>query len=503
MADTPPPTPPVPADTPIHHWVYLAAIVLAMGWLAINGLKSRDPVRRRLSVMGIVLFAATGIWLGGPKIAEQLESPLLKGLIADAARVFGVLWWVILAFILLVVLERFVWRALDRREIAVPTLLKDVVRALVMIVALFGIVSAAFDQSFTGVLAASGVLAVVIGFAMQSTLADLFSGIALNIERPYRVDDWIQIDGNLVAKVQEINWRATRLRSADGNTVVLPNSKLAAAQIVNYDAPLPRYRASVLVPLDARVPPGLAKEALAAAALKAMRVCADPGPTVETKAIEYSTIVYEVRYWVDSFNDDSSVHDEVTTSVWYALDAAGIPIGQPLDVERTMAERLLEHVDLFRTLGADRRARIAAAARPVEYHGGDDVVRQGDMDGSLFIVSRGVLEVSLESQGKRVPVARLGTGDFFGEMSLLTGSPRSAHVTALCDTTALEIDKKALGPILQSDPGLAKRLGQIVLDRQLANDATLRAMPPLERRDAKRSKGAELLANIRAFFALD
>ena len=76
-------------------------------------------------------------------------------------------------------------------------------------------------------------------------------------------------------------------------------------------------------------------------------------------------------------------------------------------------------------------------------------------------------------------------------------------MTALCDTTALEIDKKALGPILQSDPGLAKRLGQIVLDRQLANDATLRAMPPIERRDAKRTKGAELLANIRAFFALD
>ena len=490
-------------DIPAHYWIYLAAVALVMLWVAAAGMRSRDPVRRRLSVLGIVLLIATALWVGGPKLAGQLQSPTLKGLIADAARVFGVLWWVLLAFMSLVGLERFVWRALDKREIAVPKLLKDVVRALVLIVALFGIVSAAFDQSFTGVLAASGVLAVVIGFAMQSTLADLFSGIALNIEGPYRVGDWVQIDSTLVGQVQEINWRATRLRSADGNTVVLPNSKLAAAQIVNYDSPAPRYRASVLVPLDARVPPGLAKEALAAAALKAMRVCADPGPTVETRTIEYSTVVYEIRYWVDSFNDDSSVHDEVTTSVWYALDAAGISIGPPIETDRTMPERLLDHVDLFRTLGADRRARIAAAARLVEFHCGDDVVRQGDTDGSLFIVAHGVFEVSLDGPEKRVAVARLGTGDFFGEMSLLTGSPRSAHVTALCDTTALEVDKDALGPILQSDPGLAKRLGQIVLHRRLANDATLRAMPPAERRTATRSQTAELLDRIRAFFSLN
>lgn len=491
------------ANAPAQYWIYLAAVALAMVWLAASGLRSRDPVRRRLSVMGVVLLGTTALWLGGPRLAASFESAVLKGLIADFARFFGVLWWLILAFILLVVLERFVWRALDRRQIAVPKLLKDVVRALVLIVAMFGIVSAAFDQPFTGVLAASGVLAVVIGFAMQSTLADLFSGIALNIERPYRVGDWVQIDGNLVGNVQEINWRATRLRSADGNTVVMPNSKLAAAQIVNYSAPVARYRSSVLVPLDARVPPGLAKDALAAAALKAARVCTDPPPVVETREIRDASVVYEVRYWVDSFSDDSTVHDEVATSVWYALDAAGIALGQPMQTDRSMPERVIDHVDLFRTLDPALRARIAAAAHPVAFHAGDDVVRQGDTDGSLFVVARGVFEVSLEAEGGRRPVARLGTGDFFGEMSLLTGSPRSAHVTALCDTLALEIDKQALTPILQDHPDLAKRLGETVLHRQHANDAAMRALPPAQRRTAARSQSAELLDRIRAFFALD
>jgi len=257
------------------------------------------------------------------------------------------------------------------------------------------------------------------------------------------------------------------------------------------------------VPLDARIPPGLAKEALSAAALKAMRVCMDPPPTVSTKEIRDATILYEVAYWVDTFDDDARVHDEVATSIWYALDAAGIALGQPRAAEPPMAVRVLDHVDLFRDLEPALRARIAEAAAPVSFHAGDEVMRAGDADSSLFVVARGVFEVSLERDGQRVPVARLGTGDFFGEMSLLTGSPRSAGVMALCDTSALEIGKEALGPILQSHPDLARRLGDIVIGRKLANDAALRAMPPRERRAATRGQAADLLVRIRQFFALD
>jgi small-conductance mechanosensitive channel/CRP-like cAMP-binding protein len=494
---------PAMSAMPVHYWLYAAALVALVVWFGLRGMRSTDTAARRLTWVGGVLIASTALWLGLPAIAAWVGLPVVSGLLSDAARLFGVVWWLVFAFFAIVVLERFVWRALDRREIGVPKLLKDVVRALVLVVAMFGVVSAAFDQSFTGVLAASGVLAVVIGFAMQSTLADLFSGIALNLERPYKVGDWVRVDGVLAGQVVEINWRATRLRSAEGNTVVMPNSKLAAAQIVNYDLSVSRYRAVLAVPLDARIPPGLAKEALAAAALKSMRVCLEPPPAVSTQEIRDASIVYEVAYWVDTFDDDARVRDEVATSIWYALDAAGIALGQPRDTERPMAERVLDHVDLFRDLNQGLRARLAAAARIATFHARDEVVRLGDTDGSMFVVARGVFEVSLETDGRRVPVARLGTGDFFGEMSLLTGSPRSAHVTALCDTSALEFDKAALAPLLQAHPELATKLGDVVLDRKLANDATLRALPPLERRQATRNQAAALLANIRSFFSLD
>jgi small-conductance mechanosensitive channel/CRP-like cAMP-binding protein len=490
-------------ETPAHYWLYAAIVAIATVWFAVAGLRSPDPAHRRLSLIGVALLAATGAWLGLPLLAARLQSPIAQGLLGDAARLFGIAWWIVFALFALVVLERFVWRILESREVGAPKLLKDVVRALVLIVAMFGVVSAAFDQSFTGVLAASGVLAVVIGFAMQSTLADLFSGIALNLERPYRVGNWLRIDGALAGQVVEINWRATRLRSSDGNTVVLPNSKLAAAQIVNYDMPATRYRARLEVPLDARIPPGVAKEALSAAALKAMRVCMEPPPSVSTQEIRDATILYEVAYWVDTFDDDARVHDEVATSIWYALDAAGIALGQPRAAEPPMAVRVLDHVDLFRELEPALRARIAETAEPVSFHAGDEVMRAGDAGDSLFVVARGVFEVSLERDGERVPVARLGTGDFFGEMSLLTGSPRSAGVTALCDTAAFEIGKESLGPILQSNPDLAKRLGDVVIGRKLANDAALRALPPRERRAATRGQSADLLARIRHFFALD
>ncbi|MCZ8124405.1 MAG: mechanosensitive ion channel family protein [Magnetospirillum sp.] len=489
-------------SAPLQYWIYLGAIVLAILWVVAAGLRSDDRTRRRLSALGLVLIGTTIVWVGGPYAAKATGSPLLQGIVEDVARVFGVLWWLILGFIVLVTLERFVWRGLEARGIATPKLLKDVIRALVAVLSAFGVISAAFDQPLTGVLAASGVLAVVIGFAMQSTLADLFSGIAINIERPYRVGHWIQIDNALTGQVVEINWRATRLRTADGNTVVMPNSKLAAAQIVNYDEPAPRYRTAIQVPLDGRVPPGIAKDALTAAALKSMRVLTDPAPFVETKEIRDASVLYEVRYWIDSYADDTIVRDEVASSIWYALDAAGISPGQPLRTDSTLGERVLEHVDLFRAIEPALRARVAAAARHEIFHAGDDVVRQGDTDRSLFVVARGVFEVSLESGGVHRPVARLGTGDFFGEMSLLTGAPRSARVTALCDTLALEISAEALTPVLQAHPEFARRLGEIVLERKQMNDAALRALTPAARRDAKRSQVDEFLAKMRDFFGL-
>jgi small-conductance mechanosensitive channel/CRP-like cAMP-binding protein len=488
---------------PVQYWFYLAAAAAAILWIAVTGLRAADRTRRRLSALTLVLIATTAVWIGGPYLAKQTGSQLIQGLAEDVARVFGVLWWLILGFIALVTLERFVWRGLDAREVAVPKLLKDVIRALVAILSLFGVISAAFDQPLTGLLAASGVLAVVIGFAMQSTLADLFSGIAINIERPYRVGHWIQIDNALTGQVVEINWRATRLRTADGNTVVMPNSKLAAAQIVNYDEPVPRYRTAIQVPLDARIPPGVAKNALVAAALKSMRVLSDPPPFVETKELRDSSVLYEVRYWIDSYEDDTLVRDEVATSIWYALDAAGISPGQPLRTDPGLAERVLEHVDLLREIAPEMRARAAAAARRENFHAGDEVVRQGDPDRSLFVVARGVFEVAIDTPAGRKTVARLGPGDFFGEMSLLTGAPRSAHVTALCDTLALEISAEALTPVLQANPEFARRLGEIVLERRQMNDETLRAMAPAERRNAKRSQVDAFLSKMRGFFGLD
>ena len=162
-------------------------------------------------------------------------------------------------------------------------------------------------------------------------------------------------------------------------------------------------------------------------------------------------------------------------------------------------------VDVLSFFDPEQLRRITPDIERNTYKKGDIVIFKGQITDGFYIIKKGsVLVVMKPKPGQSEPVTvPLATGDFFGEMSLLTGSPRSAHVTALCDTTALELDKLALGPILQANPSLAKRLGDIVLHRQLANDATLRAMPPAERRTAQRSQAAELLANIRAFFALD
>ena len=83
------------------------------------------------------------------------------------------------------------------------------------------------DQPIEGLLATSGIVALVLGLALQSTLADLFSGIALNIEDPFGAGDRITVDGGNEGQAIEINWRATRIRNRSGDTTVIPNSQIA------------------------------------------------------------------------------------------------------------------------------------------------------------------------------------------------------------------------------------------------------------------------------------
>lgn len=495
----------------VQYWFYLAAVAALLGWAAVVGLRSQERVHRRLAGVAVLLFGITLVWFGAQPLAALSESPVLIGIAGDMIRLVGVAWWLVLALLVIVLLDRVVWPHFAARGMNVPRLLPQIIRAVVVATAFFGIVSSLFEQSLTGLLATSGVIAIVLGFATQTTLADIFSGIAINIERPYRVGDWIQIDNTIVGQVTETNWRATRLRSAEGNAIIMPNSKLAAAQIVNYDYPSSRYQSSVKIVLDIRIPPERAAAALRAGALDSPRVLPDPPPRAIMREYRDNAVLWEVQYWVDGFDDAPQVRDEVARGVWVALDVSELGPGvfpdkppKPPAAGVGEARRLLGHVDLFRNLDLPTQSELAAAMRRHIFQAGETVVRRGDAAESLYIVAEGMLDVRIELPHRgRTVAARIGGGEVFGEMSLLTGAPRSADVVALVDTVAYEVSKPALAAILRRLPNLAEELGEIVAARRMANLAIARTIEPDERRVAAKAEGDAILARMRDFFGLD
>ena len=163
---------------------------------------------------------------------------------------------------------------------------------------------------------------------------------------------------------------------------------------------------------------------------------------------------------------------------------------------------MLAKVPLFSDLEPEIIGRLAQAAHVHHYDHREMLVHEGESGHSLFVLDRGRVSVTKASAGpgsSAVEIAQLGPGDFFGEMSLLTGAPRSATVSAEGGCEVLVVDQDALAPILQADPELVAKLGQALTDRAAQASAKLE-----DRRAQGRAaeSQASLLRRIRDFFKL-
>ncbi|WP_448203753.1 ABC transporter substrate-binding protein [Azospirillum sp. sgz302134] len=147
--------------------------------------------------------------------------------------VYSALWWLVPARLLGITLERFVWVPLEMKTgRKIPNVVRMFARLVVYVLAILGIVAFVFAKPITSLLATSGLMAMIIGLAVQANIANVFSGIVLNMERPFKVGDTIKLNGT-VGKVVDITWRTTRLRAEEGHMMALANGKVSEAEIHN------------------------------------------------------------------------------------------------------------------------------------------------------------------------------------------------------------------------------------------------------------------------------
>ena len=492
------------------------------------------PIAHILALLPILAVIAL-IDMGLPSWAGVADTTKLVGGWAQLHRLLSAVWWLVLGLFLFLTLEVVIWRALQAHKMAPPKLLVDLVRALVFVIAIFGALSAFFDQTLTGLLATSGVVAIVLGFALQSTLADLFSGIALNLERPFRVGDWLSLDSGLVGQIVQTNWRATHLRTLDGNDIVVPNSKMAAAQLTNFDQPARSLRQTITVPLPGDISPARVRGVLIASAMRCERVLPEPPPRCLVSEFQDGKVVYALDYWIESYRGEREIRSEVSAEIWRALDVVGVSLIWLGDQAKTTpspsrdkrieekrkaqiiahraltltqagqgeVDRLLTRVDLFRHLDEDHRRAIADSMARAELSPGQIVVEQGEQSDCLFIIGEGLLEVSVAApNGERKVVNRLCAAQVFGEMALLTGEARSASVRALLPSVVYAISKTDFLEVVRDYPELATTLGEILAQRKRATAEVLQTLTAQHVATSSMSHDADLFERVKVFFGL-
>ncbi len=224
--------------------------------------------------------------------------------------------------------SRLIAMALDQattrtRRRPYPRLLKDLIAAVLFLLAFAATVALFMGQGAAGALAGSGLVLAMLGFAIRNVVADTLSGIALGVEGPFRIGDWIDIDGLARGKVIEIGWRTTRVLTRDSTYLILPNSQIARQRITNYSAPRAQYRAQVSIMLDRAIPIAQAREVMLTAMQQATLIQQDPAPDVRVQSMEAGGTVFALRYWLTRFDRDIDCRDEIFSRVDEALRELG------------------------------------------------------------------------------------------------------------------------------------------------------------------------------------
>jgi small-conductance mechanosensitive channel/CRP-like cAMP-binding protein len=464
----------------------------------------------------LLLFLIPGMILDPSFFA--VSSELLRRTIWIGRYVAGTCLWLTLAWFVIRFIDFVIWPFFVEQRLGytIPRLLKDLVRLIVVVTAVGVIISVVFEKSITGFLAASGVLGLVLGFALRNMIADFFSGIALNLERSFAVGDRVQIEGNdLTGDIVEINWRTTVIKNFTGNYWIIPNSRMAAMQVENFHKPERSHYNWHFLTLDFDVPVERAERIILAAMKQAQTPFGVTTPPIARVRLPNERgMEYVMVYEVPEYRFRGRMRAAMMRSIMQHFAVAGIrpvypkhniytadmPLRQP--VQQPNPHDVLKHVELFTVLNDAELALLATHMTPHMFTAANVIVEQGESGASMYIVAEGLLYVYLErvETAALIKVAELSPGQFFGEISLLTGAPRSATVKAETDALVYEITKEDMELLLDKRPEIAERLTEIIAKRRVQSEEFMKHLPAEQQAVEAKNLAAQLMDKVRGFF---
>ncbi|HEY8561342.1 MAG TPA: mechanosensitive ion channel family protein [Pyrinomonadaceae bacterium] len=394
----------------------------------------------------------------------------------------------------------------------ITSLIRTILSVIVCIVAFFIIFQSQYPTVqlaplFTG----STILGIVVGLALQDTLGNLFAGIALQADQPFQIGDVINIQNNrFTGVVEQVSWRGVKLRTFQNKIVVISNASLGKEFIEvsprdNLNARL------VFFSTIYSVSPSRTIQLIREAVRHVENVSPKIRPIVRIRNLGESGIEFEVKYWLEDYTKYNDTDALIRQRIWYAFQRENIHFAFPTrtiyhekqDIEPNFTESTVEiferlsEVPLFAPLSDEETQQIAETVEAKIFSAGEKIVRRGQEGNSMFVIHRGSVKVQINENGRIKVLRTLNEGEFFGEMGLFTGEPRTATVVAQEETEVLEIKHTCLKPVLEENPDLVERFGDIIEERR----ARLSEINDVHVTDAQAIKSG-MFDSIRKFFGL-
>ncbi|MGD9589462.1 MAG: cyclic nucleotide-binding domain-containing protein [Pyrinomonadaceae bacterium] len=423
---------------------------------------------------------------------------------------------IVLWMVLVIIIVRFIFLLLMMTSIfkaghsEVASLFKTVVSIVIYIVAFFIIFQSHYPKVelaplFTG----STIVGIVVGLALQDTLGNLFAGIALQADQPFQVGDVVALDSGRAGVVESVSWRGVRIRTFQNKLIIMSNAVLGkeAIEVAPKDNLNARLVFFNTLYTDS---PAKTVQVVRDAVRQVENVSPKKRPIVRIRDLGESGIDWEIKYWAEDYAKYNETDALIRQRVWYAFSRENIGFAFPTrtvhiqsaPAELTAEENLNSTVDLlsrvpiFSPLSESELDQLAKGSRARVFAPGEPIVKLGREGNSMFIITRGSVDVQILQAGESMTINTLRHGDYFGEMSLLTGEPRSATVAAKDETEVLQIGKETLKPIFEANPDLVKAVYEEIEQRREALQSEEEGTAEV----AKRKSGVVL--SIKKFFGI-
>jgi small-conductance mechanosensitive channel/CRP-like cAMP-binding protein len=445
-------------------FVLLLAVLFFMGSRKHAGGLIRQTAL--LQLLLIVLTAAIAL-LGSGLLRRLFYSPHLM-------FILWLLFWFLLLVLAIKVIAYFVFDFLvvKKQGIRYPKLVKEVVVFVLYIVGILLILNYYLNIRPTALWASSAVLTVVIGFALQDILGNLFSGIVLNFEDSFKLEDWVRISDR-EGRVEQFGWRSFKIRTIDRELIVIPNQTAAKAEVLIYGS----GRQPVCLKIGVGASYHDSPDRVGGAIFKALESMSEirRDPPVEVQLVDFAdfSLNYLVKFWIDDYARHNVIASEARRRIWYAFRRQGIEIPYPkrdvymkqersAEVPREALARVLQGNDVLREIEAQKFSELLAAAETRVFGAAETIIREGDASDYFYHIYSGAVNVLKDGQ----VIARLGAGDFFGEISLVTGEKFNATVMADRESVIVLVSSARFKQLIDMNETMALKLSQVITRRQ-------------------------------------